>query len=200
MRIVDRYGNRNVNRTTFGACRQYAGTSTITFAEPGSISAQPERPVQGAELPRGLNLELSLVDAVELTHAAIGDPVSATLTRDVKKNGVVLLPKGARFRGRVTRVERREARRIGDYAICGLRFDSITNGNVRSDFHGNLEEVTYAAQRFYVPFANSIRRDSGWNAVSGQRVLPPAEGEGVFLTRGPLRLPAGMRMLWRTRP
>jgi len=199
--MVDSGGSHNRNRTRFGACRQYSGSSAISFAEPSAAAMEtPARPVQGAPLPQGLTLELFLDGAVEGSGAAVGDPVSATLVRDVKKHGAVLLPKGARFSGRLTRLESHDVPRFGTYAVIGIAFESVRTGNTRTAIQGHLEEVTYGSGRYYVPFAHRLNDATAWIPVAGRPMAPLVSGEGVFLARGSLRLPAGLRMLWQTLP
>ncbi len=168
--------SRNVTR--FDNCRQYVGQSLITFGEAAGAAAG--NPVRNIELPAGLQIEMELRTALRHGQTVIGDPVLALVTGDVKlKDGAVLLPKGARVSGRVTRLERYSGSRI-EYSVVGLVLESVEAGDLRAAFFGELE-------------------DAGFTSSGRYQVSPVHERhEGVFLVRGGAALPPVIRMVWRT--
>jgi hypothetical protein len=178
--MVDEAGNENRNRTRFDQCRQYLGESVVTFAEPVSTPV-PAKPAGNTPLAAGLWFDIQLEAPIEVTSAAIGDPLSATLTSSVKKGGEVVVPKGARLRGRITHIWRREFRSVS-YLFIGFQFNTLEFENSRSDFLGALENVAGPGQYFV--------------AYGGQTARP---GEGVLGIKGaPMKIPSGLRMSWRT--
>jgi hypothetical protein len=111
-RMVQRWvspnGNEAENTTTFSACREYKGESTLTFfAEPnaaagpaGSLARLPD------PLPEGLRLSFALTAQIPTDTAAAGDLFSAALTDPLRDDhGKVVAPKGAPVEGRIIRVE-----------------------------------------------------------------------------------------------
>ena len=197
--MLDRNGGESRNLTRFSGCRQYLGESVVRFDEPSS----PLDPVKVEELPRlpgGLSIEVSLVNAVDLRTAAIGDTVSATLPKAVKKGSTALLPKGAVLTGNITRMERRRAA-FGEYYVVGLRFSSLEAGNSRTEFLGRLEEVAFSGSReYFAPFGPGRGELSIWTSITAPLAEPYA-GEGVLFAKSAnVKLPAGLRMVWRTLP
>ena len=177
------------NHTRLDACRQYLGESVVSFGEPVSAPATA-RTVTTVRLPPNLVLSLMLETAIDTGQAAIGDPVTATVSANVRKDGAVLVPRGATVRGRITRRESRRVR-AGTFQVIGLRFLAVEFGDTRAEFTGVLEEVWGA-----LPFSGGGRPQV---LKPGAPPLKPRPGEGFLLLRGdPARLPAGLRMQWRT--
>lgn len=122
--MSDRAGNESINRTEFTSCRHFSGESTISFADPGDLTAPPEppKPVTFA-LPAGLQIRLDIETEIEFGRSAIGDEVRARVAETIRLGKQVLLPKGAIARGRVARLDRDFTGEAG--ANIGIRFDRI---------------------------------------------------------------------------
>ena len=94
------------NSIRFAACRRFTGESTLLFTDPALTDASaPAEPVVETAISAGNILEFKLQD-LDLMHAAVGDPVQATLLFDLKKQRKVLAPKGSIARGRIVRLDR----------------------------------------------------------------------------------------------
>lgn len=198
LRDVD--GSEFRNRTSFSRCRQYTGESALSFsglleeAAPGRGLSAPRK----IALPPGLSVNLALETAVDSAQAAVGDVIEARVTGDVKKDGVVWLPKGARARGRITRLTRRSSP-VAHYEV-GLRLDTVEFPAGSSDFPASLEAVLTAGGISTVQGA--LGRVP---PVGGRRtaivVLEPEDGPGsglLIVTGARLQLPKGLQMMWRT--
>jgi hypothetical protein len=187
--MTDLQGRESRNRVHFSACRQYTGQSTLSFADPGPQEPLRQEAVTEVQLPAELQLELQMDSEIDLEKSAAGDPVSATLTRAVKHSRKVLLPKGARFSGRITRLQHYRAAQSGH--IVGLRFDLAEFEQARAPIFANLDQVLWVGG--FGPSSRSARA----NRVPLERIERP--GEGLFFVPSPrLRLPRGLRMIWRT--
>jgi hypothetical protein len=183
--LVDLNGHVDRNQLRFSACRQYTGQSKLSFddAEPAPLAASPQYP-SGAqkgelELPRNLEITLSLNDDIDLEAAAIGDPVKARLRDDLKLRGRLVLAKGAMAAGRISRLERHPS-----FTVLGLIFTDLDS----SAGHARLE----------LQFDRAV---SG--AVLGARAwwtsFPLMDHEGLIpLPTGHKRLMRGALTLWRT--
>jgi len=97
-----------------------------TVQESSSSSAAPAR----------LTLDVNLEDAIDEKATSPGSKVTFKVSKDVKREGKTLVPKGAVINGRVTRVSR-QSYRVGetrkDYYIVGIQLDingacSMTSG------------------------------------------------------------------------
>lgn len=187
--MVDLAGNENRNRAQFSACRQYTGQSTLSFGEiPGEQPPVRQTAVSEIRLPPGLVFDLALNTEIDSATAAAGDPVSAVLTKSIRENKQVLVPKGAVFFGRLTRMERRGGPQPG--IAVGLQFDLAEFGTSRVFFAANLDDM----QNVLAP--RGALMASAWRIEPGRR-----PGEGCFYVRTPrLRLARGHRTTWRTIP
>ncbi len=189
-----------LNRTRFDDCRHYVGESVLTF---GDIAASAEAPKPKREVGfvPGTMVEMVLQTPIDCDKSAVGDPLEATLLRPVKTilAGTVL-PKGAVFRGRITRIENRRARGRTDYCVVGLTLETGEAPGIRAAFSGTLEAAGISATRAYhVPFSGLMQTSASiWNSVPNE-TAPPRANEGVFYVRGVKpRIAAGFRLLWRT--
>ncbi|HEY6340105.1 MAG TPA: hypothetical protein VIY49_01325 [Bryobacteraceae bacterium] len=183
--LVDLNDHQDRNQLRFTACRQYTGQSKLSFGDvdPTQLAASSQYPFGAqkseVELPRNLEMTLSLTDDIDLEAAAIGDPVKARLRDDLKLQGRLVLAKGATASGRISRLERHP-----NFTVLGLIFTDLDS----SAGHARLE----------LQFDRAV---SG--AVVGLRAwwtsFPPAEHEGLIpLPTGRKRLTRGAVTLWRT--
>jgi hypothetical protein len=183
----DFQGNESRNRTLFTGCQQFTGQSVLSFGEapPGGGPA-PQKIFTEITLPPGLALELKLDAEIDSAESFVGDPVTARVGRNVKRGGEVLVPKGAVVSGRITRLEKQSAP-YSHFAV-GLQFFSLEFGNTRAAFTAELEEVG----PFLLGVGATGRRTLVSDLLKGR--------EGIFSVPGRerLRLPRGLRMVWRT--
>jgi hypothetical protein len=187
---------RNVTR--FERCRQYSAGSVISFEDPPPETAVPQGPRE-IEIPAGLPVEMTLETAFD-ARTPLGDPVTARLGKPLRdKQGAGLLPKGATLRGRISRLERRQAARF-EYLVVGLVFETVEADGLRARFTARLEEAGIpTGGEYHVPF--SKRPQTGPNVWTSLRhqTEPPQPNEGVFFVRtSGLRIGSGLRLVWRT--
>lgn len=199
--LRDADGSERRNVTSFNRCRQYTGESVLSFAEPLEEAGQGKGQGAGRTvvLPAGLSIGLALEAAVDSAQAAVGDVIEARVTGDVKKDGVVLIPKGAKVRGRITRLTR--VRSAGGYFELGLRFHTVEFAGGSGEFPAVLEGVlTPAGISTVQSAAGRLPNVGGRRAVIA--VLEPEEGPGsglLFVSGTRLQLPKGLQMMWRTK-
>jgi hypothetical protein len=105
--MVDNDGGESRNRMQLSACRQYTGDSTITFDEPPLTNepAPASKTSTVIELPKGLTIDLRLDAPIVFAKSAVGDPFTGSVTADAKLKGKILVPKGAKVYGRITRLQ-----------------------------------------------------------------------------------------------
>jgi hypothetical protein len=195
--MIDLFGNANRNRTQFSACRQYAGESKLSFVEatPDVTAPAPVAPVKPISLPAGVTVEVRLQTQIQSGRSATGDPVTALIARDVKKNGEIVAPKGALLTGRITRLEKRKGPQE-DYYILGLDFSTIEVGASRGEFRAKLEDAGLAP--------NGRGGPSRSQGVRQQQIIDDAPSDssktgGAMILRGSRAfLPRGHTMLWLT--
>lgn len=193
-------GDESRNQTRFSGCRQYAGESSLSFEEPDPEPAAPvpATPASAAvALPAGLTVETQL-QAFE-REPAVGDPVTAVVNRDVRQGRQVLLPKGTRVLGRITRWQRVENRHNGWLAT--LEFFERESGGALTDWHARLTQVW--------PLTDMTRPTgmlAGVMLPNLPRGAPPQAlldafppNTATFIVLGST-LPRGLRLTWRALP
>jgi hypothetical protein len=179
--MVNSNGSENHNHVKFTSCRQFSGESVITFGDaPVSKPDAAPIPTREFDVPDGLDLQLVLTEPIELKKAAIGDPVRARVEHDVKKNGEIVIPKGAVVAGRITRLERYES-----YSLLGVEFPEIEAPGILAHLKGHLDHA------LGIP---PVTRRYGIHART-----PLQPGEGVVpVNETQFRIPKGCIMFWRT--
>lgn len=167
LRMIDMRGNEVRNRIVFSGCRQYAGESFLSFADPPPDSEPaPLTPVE-VQLPAGIVLEVELEAPLDLRTAAIGDPVIATVLRGVRKQGKTLVDKGARLSGRIHKLDRTRS----SYFAVGFTFGTLEFGGKRAGIASRVEDAgpffgLYRANR------NSVVQDNTLAVRSTHPMLP----------------------------
>jgi hypothetical protein len=180
LHMADLNGAENRNIVHFSACRQYSGESVISFAEPepeAGNSSEPQ-PAREVELPPGAAVTVELADAIEMDAAAIGDPVEARVKGDVKSKGVVLIPKGATAKGRITTLERHT-----EYTALGLTFTDIEAQGVHAPITLSLDDV------IGIPKPSMRARNI--------RAIAARIGEGILYLTSQTKLARGTLLYWR---
>jgi hypothetical protein len=150
----------------FAACRQYTAASSISFSEPARADAPP--PIETGSLSPDLPLTIALDSEIEEDKTTVGTVVRARVT---KPSGPV--PKGARVRGLVRRIER------------------PPEGGVRVTIE--FTEIEYG--RFRAPFRAEL---AGLGPNSPASVFNPMPEGGPGIATVPLPAPRGLLMRWIT--
>jgi hypothetical protein len=178
LKMIDAGGAEKRNRVRFSGCRQFAGESMLSFDDAPPV--ETPHAVSEIELPGDLRMRLTLLDEVDLTKSAIGDPVRARLENDLRHQGKLLFAHGATVLGRITRMERR-----GEITEIGLQFSEIRSASLRARLRARLEEVV--GLNANVP----PLRPAGFS--------PARPGEGIIpLSSMRTRVLRGILMFWRT--
>jgi hypothetical protein len=189
--LVSAGGRASRNLTRFEQCHQYAGESVVSFADPAPTSTEARKVVTQVRLPAGLLVEMTLRTALDGGRAAIGDPVAAVVSKDVVSSGTVVLPKGAKVTGRVTRLGKMEGGRVS-WQMAGLRLSTVEFDDKRAEFTGILESVALASAQITVASGDDQR-------MAGRKAYTKEPGEGIIFVKGnSLHIPAGAHMYWRT--
>ena len=188
LRLTDSTGRESVNVTKFASCRQYTGESVISFGDPEPVQSREEK-LAPILLPNDLDFEVALAEGIDLTRAAVGDPVTFVAPKAVKKKGETVFPKNARFSGMFTMLRRQNNAR-GDYVI-GIELNGVA-------FDGRKGGVS--ARLVAVPAAlPGLATRSG--SMMARVVSDVLTAGDVFVISGSVGyLPSGLRLFWRTKP
>jgi hypothetical protein len=111
--VVDR------NSVRFSSCRKFTGESVLLFNDPILTDTPARAAPREVEISAGLTLQLEIPD-LDLTQAAVGDPVRAVLWSDLKNHRELLAPKGSIVGGRIIELERSLS-----YFTLKLRFQDL---------------------------------------------------------------------------
>ena len=187
--MVALQGSSNQNRTRFSRCRQYTGESVLLFDDPVEDSASAE-PVRVIDAPAGVRVELALAAPIVFTNAAVGDPITAHLTRPMKLPDGVVLPAGAEVHGRIRTLRDSYFGRWSGKAL-GLSFHEAKARNTTVRFQATLEEIRTAMP--------GIRTRSAFGASLMQRPENEELTGSVFFVQSNIQqLTKGLRMIWST--
>jgi hypothetical protein len=97
--------------------------------------------------------------------------------------------------GRIRRLEHYEE--SGGYFMIGIEFTEIRSAGATMRFFADLQNVE-SRPNIELQISNSITRGS--STISQRITAPDLPGVGVFFVRKPpFRVPAGLRMDWKTR-
>jgi hypothetical protein len=191
MTLVDLNGGESRNRAVFSGCRQYQGESRLVFEEPQEEQAPPEAPVEW-RLPEGLDVRLRLVETLDLSKAAMGDPVVFEVSRDSVRSGQVWLPRGARVTFRLDHIACR------DFPISHCFFALVPG---RFAFQNKSGE--FRAELLQPDLARSM--DMLLRNIRPQlRTIPVEMGQApedaaILLVSGARgKVPSGFQTVWRT--
>jgi hypothetical protein len=202
--------------SSFSDCRQYVAKRGDSFVEsaprPAVVASQPVAASTPARadplLPEKLVLETILAEAIDERSMMQGSKLSFVVTRDVRRKGKVIVPKGATGAGHVTRILRQTYpidNGYKGYYLVGVQLDSVTIGDQRFQVWGNLESLGPPPPPpldsvGFVPYSQDPNRWGTFDEMKTLFVVPPAEsGESFLGIVGEfLRLPKRLVMYWST--
>ena len=188
--LTDVIGNENRNLTHFSHCRQYAGESVISFDDPPEEIEAPA-PVESIELPGNLTMETVLETPVTPGKTARGDQLTATVLRDVKSKGLLVVPKGARLSGRFLGADKLSGRVTS--VLFTLEFTEVEFANKRASLVAQLEDAGPLGAGYRVTVLQRRQEASDLEEKS-------ALGRAELLVQGNrLELMRGLRLVWRTK-
>ncbi len=199
MTLTDSAGTLSRNRTRFSGCRQYTGSSVLSFGETlpaGEPASAPE--IAEVPLPGGLTFSVLLETPLNSETAYVGQAVRARVLNDAKRGGKVIVPKGAIAVGRIVEMQARS--RPVPQVRLGLHFTRLEYGRTRSAFTAKLEALQLPGSVTIPPSSTQVRlpgpstRTFLWMELSEQKT-----GLAI-LTAGTSRLsfPVYLQLIWRT--
>ncbi len=115
VRLINLAGFEWRNVTTFAACREYVGRSTITFDEDPDSARRRIEPAAPAVVPMtlqpGVEIRAGLTEKIDLDRTPVGFPIRARVLRPAGE-----IPEGAIMTGRIREV-RRSPRGAGAFVL-----------------------------------------------------------------------------------
>jgi hypothetical protein len=193
-RFVLRNGVESENTSSFSACREYRGQSTVRFAEEGEGGGWQEaqgnasRPWPG--LPVDLPVTLELAAPIDTWTASAGDTIPMRLAKSVVGgDGEILLAGGTAIQGRLIRVQRYFTSPPRSTVV--IEPESIELDGARFPFF-----VLPGAEKPSEP-VRTTRRE--WIQYAVESALPNESTYGVWSLNGShVIVPKGYRTHWVT--
>jgi hypothetical protein len=196
MTLTDNTGNESRNYTVFTNCRQYGTESTISFADPSpdaQPSLEPAKPLPPIMLPEGLTIMMALDNEIDGGRAAVGDAISATVSGTVKHGKDVVIPKGAKFKGRLTQLSRN-----GSDHLFSFEFNRIEFGGRQGILSASLVELGMPVVDRAPPGVRVSRYLNTEFRIflgkDGKQLHPPM----VYVRGSRLQIAKGLRIILRT--
>jgi hypothetical protein len=191
MTLADLNGGESRNRAVFSACKQYLGESRLVFEEPPE-DPQPQQPQVEWTLPEGLDVRLRLAGPLDLSKAAMGDPVVFEVSRDSVRGGQVWLPRGARVTLRLDHIACR------DFPISHCFFALVPGRfafqNKSGEFRAEL--VQPELSRSMEVLLRNVRPQL--RTIPAEMGQAPPEAAILVVSGRRGKLPSGFQTVWRT--
>ncbi len=199
-------GERRLNLTEFSHCRQYSGTSAISFdSDPSASPNESAAPVKTTEisLPAGLRVPIKLKAQIDSAKAVVGDLVEGIIDADINDRKLLLVPKGSLITGRLRRMEKYN--NPSPYFFVSIEFDDIEFPAHHAHFFGSFKSLEPEVPGFswFLSFATTTNASAGgsmlYTTTRETEHLPDVPGVGTFYMQGSaFHIPQGMRMIWQT--
>jgi hypothetical protein len=136
-------------------------------------------------LPVKTPFEMMLEDPIDERSTTEGSNLSFTVSREVKKDGKVILPRGAAATGHVTRILRQTYvlnTSLKAYYAVGIQLDTIQVEGRRLRISANLERVgPPATQICFIPFSHNPLKWGQYDDIYQLFIIPDAEPGESFL-------------------
>ncbi len=195
LHMIDDTNSDSVNRTQFSNCRQYTGESALIFGNPEQTAAQ-ERKIRDVQLPPNVILETTLETPVQSAASAVGDPLTFLVEKGVKKDGQVLVPKGAVLHARLSLLRRQNSDQPA-YAV-GIKLLELEAPGSRVKFKAALDQIVVSANTAI--YRGGTTAPLQWRMERALSEYNETIFGSVFFMKGnELKLPRGLRITWRTR-
>jgi hypothetical protein len=131
------YGQSH-NRTEFTHWLRYETESTIVFGDAPSGAAKTDARIG---LPPGLVLSTRLETEIRSENAGVGDRITATVDKEARWKGDLIVPAGATLVGRIRSIEKPDD---GSFTLA-LEFAELQIGDRKARFFARLTDVTSAS-------------------------------------------------------
>ncbi|MEX2300317.1 MAG: hypothetical protein WD733_05240 [Bryobacterales bacterium] len=202
-----RGGETSVNSTDFRDCRSFGAESLLSFdAADSDAAVESSLALEEFSLPAKTSLTVRLDAEINSESSVAGDRIQATLASEVKRDGVVLAPKGSLLIGRIRRLERFTDPK--NHFIVGIEFTELQTPNRRARVAAELVHVTRfggLVDRFGEERVNYQRQGGGLAGQGLERTTVESYGTAslpgtseLYVQASRLRIPRGLRMVWRT--
>lgn len=112
-------------------------TASVESDVPGA--AQPPAGAAAAIVPTGTEMAVELDQSLTAKDNKVGDTFTATVTSDVSRNGVVIVPQGSKVTGQITGVDGSD--NVGDQAAIRIAFQSIEINGQTHAFSADVTDV-----------------------------------------------------------
>lgn len=147
-----------------------------------SVSASGNAADKSAALSDGTTMNATLTHSLDAKKNKPGDAVEARTTQDVKENGKVVIPKGTRLVGHVTRAQARGAGQ--SESVLGVTFDraELRNGQELSLSNATIQAVAASQNAAQATADNDAMVGGG--AVTGTAGSGAAMGGGLTRVAG----------------
>ena len=178
----------------FSRCRAYRTESTISFDAPAGVAETPKAATRIVDLPAGLSIPVEFRGGIDSKTASIGDRLQGRVVAEVRLEGNVFVPAGARVTAYLRQLTRGNARTPSG---VGIELSEIEWEGGRAQFHAEMADVDRKSAGSHKPVmyfdghVNRVLIDTGNRKAGGSFGIFYVPGERV-------QIPPGLRMVWQT--
>lgn len=130
----------------------------------------------GSLLKSGTSLEAQLQKTLDVKNAEVGDAVILKVTKEIKQDGEVIVPKGAKLIGRVTEVQ--EKTKNNAMSKLGVVFERIEGKNLNAPISASIVSITQTAANATV--GDVFSTDMSSSSSSSGTVSKGGSGGGLL--------------------
>lgn len=126
-----------------------AGFGQKNKTEPQTVDGNKKSARQSAKkdgnvmLQSGVSLQGELQKTPDVKNASVGDEVVLRVTKSIKQNGEVVVPKGTRLIGKITEVQ--EKTKSNGMSKLGVVFEQIQGKSLNAPINASIVSITQAA-------------------------------------------------------
>lgn len=201
MQLTTTSGVTDFDDFEFGGCRSYSAESSIRFdtADTGVAGSSAAAAVTVDAIPANQAVTFELTTPIT-DRDAVGQLISARVTGEIRRKGIVVVRSGAAVRGRIRRMERNLGNRSGGF-IVGLEFTEVESAGGWIPFYADFLKMD-AVKGVAAQLTHSVIVETAIASRTTTETITLAELPGVasfFVSGDSFTLAAGLHMQWRTR-
>lgn len=112
------------------------------------VSAKGNRKKTDSGLQAGTSLEAELQKTLDVEKVKVGDQIVLKVTKDIRQNGKIVVPKGAKLIGRITEVQQKTKQ--NSMSKLGMVFERLEGKNLDAPISATIISITNIASNTQV--------------------------------------------------
>jgi hypothetical protein len=143
--------------------------ATNTKVKKDAPSSKDNKAKTKSGLQVGTSLEAQLQKTLDVKDAKVGDEVMLKVTKDIRQNGEIIVPKGAKLIGRITEIQQKTKQ--NSMSKLGIVFERLEGKNLNAPINATIISITNVASNTQVGdvFSSETSASSGSTGTVSRR-------------------------------